>query len=302
MRRILVVDDSPTIHKVIKIAFSRHDFVVVSASSMIEAIAEIARDKPDLLILDASLSDAKGVEEYRRLQESSGAPVLLLSGSYEAIDEEAFRDAGLGHFLKKPFESQDMVAAATKLLGTLPKRAEAQSQDHDEDLDDGSSAYRGKMPDLEATVPPPFIPPPPPPRFDEARKGQKAFVPPPATPMRFPTGMNDLVAHVNTNQDTGIAAFEQNLADDLINKLPPLPPGFPPPKASPAPVWKGSLPPEEAELRRRLEEFLRQEAEGLIKSAVESYCSTHFKSLAREILTIELRRLAEERSRLLVEQ
>lgn len=117
-RRILVADDSSTIQKVIKIAFSRFDVEMVEAGSYIEALAAIARGVPDALIADASLPGAQGPNDFAKLQtESRGAPTLLLAGTYEAVDEAAFRRAGFQHFLKKPFESGDLVAIIERLLG-----------------------------------------------------------------------------------------------------------------------------------------------------------------------------------------
>lgn len=117
-RRILVADDSSTIQKVIKIAFARHHVEIVEASSFIEALASVVRQGPDLIVVDASLPGAKGPEDFAKLAKGArDAPVLLLFGSYDAVDEALFRQAGFPHTLKKPFESGDLVALADRLLG-----------------------------------------------------------------------------------------------------------------------------------------------------------------------------------------
>jgi CheY-like chemotaxis protein len=117
-RRILVADDSSTIQKVIKIAFSKHRAEIVEASSFIEALAAVTRAAPDALILDASLPGAHGPRDFSRLSESAGgAPVLLLLGTYESVDEGQFRAAGFEWFVKKPFESSDLVSLVERLLG-----------------------------------------------------------------------------------------------------------------------------------------------------------------------------------------
>src|SRR4051812_39255063 len=108
-RRILVADDSSTIQKVIKIAFARHAVEIVEASSFAEALAVVVRQAPDLLIVDASLPGAQSPDDFARLaRDAHGASVLLLFGTYDAVDEAAFRQAGFPNFLKKPFESGDL--------------------------------------------------------------------------------------------------------------------------------------------------------------------------------------------------
>lgn len=63
-RRILVADDSATIQKVIKIAFSRHNYDIVEASSFIEAITSQSRAVADIIIADASLPGAHGPNDF----------------------------------------------------------------------------------------------------------------------------------------------------------------------------------------------------------------------------------------------
>jgi CheY-like chemotaxis protein len=117
-RRILVADDSSTIQKVIKIAFARHAIEIVEAGSYIEALAAVGRATPDALIIDASLPGVRGPSDFAKLTADAGAaPLLLLVGTYEAVDEGALRAAGFQHFLKKPFESADIVALVERLLG-----------------------------------------------------------------------------------------------------------------------------------------------------------------------------------------
>jgi hypothetical protein len=51
-----------------------------------------------------------------------------------------------------------------------------------------------------------------------------------------------------------------------------------------------------------MESLVRDELPVLVDRAVERYCAEHFRGIAREVLTAELRRLAEEKARYLVDQ
>lgn len=54
--------------------------------------------------------------------------------------------------------------------------------------------------------------------------------------------------------------------------------------------------------KQQFEQFLQDDAPVIVRKIVEDYCQNHFTPLAREVITTELRRLAEERTRLLVER
>lgn len=115
---VLVVDDSTTIQKVIRIAFSRLDVSITAAASLIEALSEIHNKKPDVILADASLNGLRSVADYGKLSaESDKAPVILLVGSYDSIDENALKQAGFPFIIRKPFESSDIIRRVGEVLG-----------------------------------------------------------------------------------------------------------------------------------------------------------------------------------------
>ena len=117
LTKILVADDSATIQKVIKIAFARLTYEILEATSFPQA-ANLILDAhpPSMVILDANLPGLHGPEGIHKLLGQQKIPVLLLVGSYDTINEDVYRQAGFQHFLRKPFESQDIVSYAEKLL------------------------------------------------------------------------------------------------------------------------------------------------------------------------------------------
>lgn len=116
--KILVIDDSTTIQKVVKIACEPYDVQVATASSYLEAISETNQLMPDLVIADASLPGIKGAEDYAQLQNRlRQVPFIILQGSYEEVDIAAFEMAGFQFFLKKPFEAQLLLDIMGQALG-----------------------------------------------------------------------------------------------------------------------------------------------------------------------------------------
>jgi CheY-like chemotaxis protein len=116
-RRILLADDSVTIQKVIELTFMDEDFEVRAVSNGDEALALLPEVKPDFVIADVHMPGANGYEVCRRSKQlQSGVPVLLLVGTFEPFDENEARAAGADSFLKKPFDSQELLQRVQELL------------------------------------------------------------------------------------------------------------------------------------------------------------------------------------------
>jgi CheY-like chemotaxis protein len=118
-RRILLADDSVTIQKVIELTFMDEDFEVRAVSNGDEALALLPEVKPDIVIADVHMPGANGYEVCRRSKAARpGVPVLLLVGTFEPFDENESRSAGADSFLKKPFDSQELLQRVQDLLAT----------------------------------------------------------------------------------------------------------------------------------------------------------------------------------------
>ena len=116
-RSILLADDSVTIQKVIELTFMDEDYEVKAVSNGDEAVALLAGMHPDLVIADVHMPGANGYEVARRAKAlAPGRPVLLLVGTFEPFDEAEARSSGADRFLKKPFDSQELLQLAGELL------------------------------------------------------------------------------------------------------------------------------------------------------------------------------------------
>src|SRR4051794_910101 len=123
-RRILLADDSVTIQKVIELTFMDEDFEVRAVSNGDEALALLPEIKPDFVIADVHMPGANGYEVCRKSKQLQiSVPVLLLVGTFEPFDENEARAAGADSFLKKPFDSQELLQRVQELLA--PSQAQA---------------------------------------------------------------------------------------------------------------------------------------------------------------------------------
>jgi CheY-like chemotaxis protein len=115
-KRILLADDSVTIHKVVELTFMDEDYSVEAVNNGDEAIAKLAGEAPDLVIADVHMPPGPtGYEVCERVREvHPGVPVLLLAGAFEAFDEE--RATAADAYLKKPFDSQMLLQTVHELM------------------------------------------------------------------------------------------------------------------------------------------------------------------------------------------
>ncbi|HEV2854330.1 MAG TPA: response regulator [Thermoanaerobaculia bacterium] len=118
-RRILLADDSVTIQKVIELTFMDEDYEVRAVSNGDEAVALLSEVNPDFVIADVHMPGANGYEVCRRAKQlRPDIPVLLLVGTFEPFDEGQARASGADSFLKKPFDSQELLQRVEELLAS----------------------------------------------------------------------------------------------------------------------------------------------------------------------------------------
>jgi CheY-like chemotaxis protein len=117
-RTILLADDSVTIQKVVELTFLEEDLDVVAVGSGDEALARLDDLAPALVIADVHMPGADGYEVCRRVKKKdSTIPVLLLVGTFEPFDADSVQACGAQGFLKKPFDSQELLRMALDLVG-----------------------------------------------------------------------------------------------------------------------------------------------------------------------------------------
>lgn len=110
--RVLVVDDDETLQLLLRTLLAGEGFDVVSASDGAEALAMVAQEVPDVIILDYLMPYMNGIEvlkSLRRMPRASGTPVILLTGRDLGVSEREALDNGADYYMKKPFEIDTLV-------------------------------------------------------------------------------------------------------------------------------------------------------------------------------------------------
>ena len=116
---ILVVEDSPTARKVIKMVLAREGFGIIEASSGKEALQKAQSTKPNLVLLDVMLPDMSGFEVLPRLREQEhliDTPVVMLTGKKGSMDRMKGMLAGSAEYLTKPFDPKKLTSVIKKYV------------------------------------------------------------------------------------------------------------------------------------------------------------------------------------------
>ena len=121
--RVLVVDDEPAIHRFLAPALVANEYDVLRADSGAEALRRIARDAPDVVVLDLGLPDIDGKDVIGRVREWSDVPIIVLSAREREAEKIAALDRGADDFVNKPFGVGELMARLRAALRHRMQRA-----------------------------------------------------------------------------------------------------------------------------------------------------------------------------------
>jgi DNA-binding response OmpR family regulator len=123
-RRVLVVEDEPTIAEAVAARLRAEGFAVDLAGDGPGAVATAARTVPDAVVLDVMLPGFDGLEVCRRLQADRPVPILMLTARDDENDMLVGLAVGADDYLTKPFSMREL-AARVHALVRRAVRAEA---------------------------------------------------------------------------------------------------------------------------------------------------------------------------------
>ena len=124
--RILIVDDEPAIRRFLTSALSADGYDVLQAETARGALDSLARDKPDLVILDLGLPDRDGQELLREIRGASHVPIIVLSVRDDEGGKVQALDHGADDYVTKPFGVEELLA---RVRAALRHRLQQQGSD-----------------------------------------------------------------------------------------------------------------------------------------------------------------------------
>src|SRR5262245_4351169 len=116
---VLVVDDEPQILRVMRASLPVRGFEVTTASTGEEALTQLRKHVPDVIILDLVMPEMSGLEVCRRVREFSSVPIIVLSAKGSESDKVAALDLGADDYVTKPFGMDELLARIRAVLRRL---------------------------------------------------------------------------------------------------------------------------------------------------------------------------------------
>src|SRR5918993_4498933 len=119
MKTVLVVDDEPVLRAIMREILNEEGYTVIEATDGRVMLEILARERPDLVLMDVMMPGVDGREAYRQLRsrpEHRDVPVVMMSA---AIQPHGL-DPSIAGYMAKPFDITELVDLVASLIGRPP--------------------------------------------------------------------------------------------------------------------------------------------------------------------------------------
>jgi twitching motility two-component system response regulator PilH len=188
MPRLLLVDDSPMMHRIVELTFAREDVQVIAVRDGEQALRSMSSTRPDVVLADHAAAGRSGYELAAFVKshpDLAGVRVLLMGGAFEPVDELRAAQSGSDGVIVKPLEPRLLVERVRALLAPdppTPRSAETgapapapvqmEPRRADDGLDDYFDQLDVALGHLRSNQPPPHVPSSEPDEVREAHGGE----------------------------------------------------------------------------------------------------------------------------------
>jgi two-component system chemotaxis response regulator CheY len=119
-KKILTVDDSPSIRQMVKLTLTNEGFDVLEAGNGMEGLNAAKATAVDMIVTDINMPVMNGlglIRELRKLPSYRGVPILFLTTESDPGMKQEAKAAGATGWITKPFQQSQLVAVVKKVLG-----------------------------------------------------------------------------------------------------------------------------------------------------------------------------------------
>ena len=107
---VLIVDDEPPIRRLLRTSLGAQGNRTLEAATAADALARIAADRPDVVILDLGLPDRDGLDVIRAVRAGNTVPIVVLTSREAEQAKVAALDLGADDYVTKPFGMDELMA------------------------------------------------------------------------------------------------------------------------------------------------------------------------------------------------
>ncbi len=126
--QLLIVDDEDNLRSMLAAALRHHGFEVIMAANGRDALHAVARERPDMILLDVMMPDLDGFEVCRRLRSQGDlTPVLFLTARDGTEDKVRGLTLGGDDYVEKPFSLDELVARTNAVLRRIGRNDDQRS-------------------------------------------------------------------------------------------------------------------------------------------------------------------------------
>ena len=129
-KKILLVDDEATIVQSLRYNLERSGYSVTAAGDGRTAVALVASEQPDLVILDIMLPLLDGIEACKEIRKTSSVPIIMLTAKDQEFDKVLALELGADDYVTKPFSLGEIIARVKARL----RRSEVDLEQRDESI------------------------------------------------------------------------------------------------------------------------------------------------------------------------
>jgi two-component system chemotaxis response regulator CheY len=121
MKTILAVDDSASMRQMVKLTLSAAGYQVVEANDGADGLRKASGAAMDMVVTDLNMPVMNGLQlirELRKLPAYQGVPIIFLTTESDGAVKQEAKAAGATGWITKPFQHEQLVAVAKKVLGS----------------------------------------------------------------------------------------------------------------------------------------------------------------------------------------
>ena len=119
-KTVLAVDDSASMRQMVKLTLSGAGYQVVEASDGADGLDKARANSVDMVVTDLNMPVMNGlsmIRELRKLPAYKGIPIIFLTTESDAAVKQEAKAAGATGWITKPFQQDQLVSVAKKVLG-----------------------------------------------------------------------------------------------------------------------------------------------------------------------------------------